>query len=160
MPSDDEFREKIYAEEEARIRYAAAYGFTVQNSDVARIYLEPGAQGQTSGPLPGKNEVVAYIREAAIARGIDPDIAVKVAASEGLNANPDEAWQSHFIQPGGKRERSYGPFQLYIDDLLYLFQSKLIKDDNFVHTVYKFWSELRPQSLHYVFAHFLVIVSR
>jgi hypothetical protein len=52
-----------------------------------------------------------YIREAAAKRGIDPDIAVKVARSEGLAPG---VWQSTVVK-NGKRERSYGPFQLYID---------------------------------------------
>lgn len=58
--------------------------------------------------------LVDYIREAAVARGIDPDIAVRVAASEGLNANPEEGWQSQIVNERGEREESYGPFQLYL----------------------------------------------
>jgi len=49
-----------------------------------------------------------YIRQAAIARGIDPDVALKVARSEGLARN---TWQSNLTR-GGHREPSYGPFQL------------------------------------------------
>ena len=60
-----------------------------------------------------RQALIEYIREAAIARGIDPDIAVRVAASEGLNANPEEGWQS-MVMRDGKREESYGPFQLYM----------------------------------------------
>jgi hypothetical protein len=60
-----------------------------------------------------RQALIQYIREAAIARGINPDIAVRVAASEGLNANPEEAWQSTVVK-NGKREESYGPFQLYL----------------------------------------------
>ena len=61
-----------------------------------------------------RDSLVAYIRQAAISRGMDPDIAVRVAESEGLNANPEEGWQSNVVKDG-KRERSYGPFQLYVD---------------------------------------------
>jgi len=61
--------------------------------------------------LPSVQEMEAYIRQAAQARGIDPDIAVKVARSEGLKPN---TWQSDLQQPYG-RERSYGPFQLHVD---------------------------------------------
>ena len=61
-----------------------------------------------------RDSLVAYIRQAAISRGMDPDIAVRVAEAEGLNANPEEGWQSNFVKDG-KRERSYGPFQLYVD---------------------------------------------
>ena len=61
-----------------------------------------------------RDSLVAYIRQAAISRGMDPDIAVRVAEAEGLNANPEEGWQSNVVKDG-KRERSYGPFQLYVD---------------------------------------------
>lgn len=46
-------------------------------------------------------DTVAYIRQAAIARGIDPDVAVQVAQSEGLNS---------YV---GDRGSSFGPFQLH-----------------------------------------------
>lgn len=59
--------------------------------------------------LPAASEMEAYIRSAAKARGIDPDAAVKVARTEGLK---DGVWQSNFVK-NGKREPSYGPFQLY-----------------------------------------------
>jgi hypothetical protein len=55
-------------------------------------------------------EVTEYIRQAAIARGIDPDIAVRVARSEGLARN---TWQSN-VRKNGIREPSYGPFQMLI----------------------------------------------
>ncbi|MCQ8781725.1 phage tail length tape measure family protein [Mangrovibrevibacter kandeliae] len=54
------------------------------------------------------DEMTAYIRQAAIARDIDPDIALRVARSEGLGAG---IWQSNYMR-GGYREPSYGPFQL------------------------------------------------
>jgi hypothetical protein len=61
-----------------------------------------------------RQALIEYIREAAIARGMDPDIAVRVAASEGLYANPEEGWQSQIVDEEGRREESYGPFQLYM----------------------------------------------
>lgn len=60
-----------------------------------------------------RDALVEYIRQAAIARGIDPDIAVRVAESEGLNADPAEGWQSQVVRDG-RREESYGPFQLFL----------------------------------------------
>jgi hypothetical protein len=60
-----------------------------------------------------RQALIDYIRQSAVARGIDPDIAVRVAESEGLNANPAEGWQSMVVKDG-KREESYGPFQLYM----------------------------------------------
>lgn len=55
------------------------------------------------------DEMAAYIRRAALQRGIDPEIALKVARSEGLQPG---TWQSNVVK-GGVREPSYGPFQLY-----------------------------------------------
>lgn len=52
--------------------------------------------------------VTDYIRQAAEARGIDPEVAVRVARSEGLAAG---VWQSRY-RKNGYREPSYGPFQL------------------------------------------------
>lgn len=61
--------------------------------------------------LPTTEQVEAYIRQKAIELGIDPDVAVRVAKSEGLQ---DGTWQSNYQQPYG-REASYGPFQLHVD---------------------------------------------
>lgn len=62
--------------------------------------------------------IEAYIREAAIKRGIDPDVAVRVARSEGGLDDPFR----HGAGPAprsqdpryGKLENSYGPLQLYV----------------------------------------------
>ena len=51
-----------------------------------------------------------YIRKAALARGIDPNVAVKAMRGEGLAPG---VWQSNFKQPYG-RERSYGAMQLHV----------------------------------------------
>lgn len=59
--------------------------------------------------LPDIKEVESYIRVIAKQYGIDPEIAVRVAKSEGLAPG---VWQSNFVKDG-KREQSYGPFQLY-----------------------------------------------
>lgn len=60
-------------------------------------------------------QIEDYIRSAAEARGIDPDTAVKVAKSEGLNSltKASEAWQST-VKKNGVREPSYTPFQLLV----------------------------------------------
>jgi len=50
-----------------------------------------------------------YIRQEAIKRNIDPEAAVKVAMTEGMGQ-----YQSGVINRKGERERSYGPFQLYM----------------------------------------------
>lgn len=60
--------------------------------------------------MPTVSEVEAYIRQAAMRRGIDPDIAVRVAKAEGLAPG---VWQSD-IDNNGVREPSYGPYQLYM----------------------------------------------
>lgn len=58
--------------------------------------------------MPANPQVEAYIRQAAIARGIDPEYAVRVAKSEALNVfdptKPDR---------GGDEGSSFGPFQLH-----------------------------------------------
>ena len=53
--------------------------------------------------------IEAYIRQAAVIRGIDPDTAVAVARAEGGLDNPTR--QSDVVK-NGRREQSYGPFQL------------------------------------------------
>lgn len=58
--------------------------------------------------MPGIEE---YIRAAARQRGIDPDIAVRVAKHEGGLVDPVR--QSDVMQPYG-REESFGPFQLHM----------------------------------------------
>jgi hypothetical protein len=55
-------------------------------------------------------EVEAYIRSVATTMGIDPNVAVRVAKSEGLAPG---VWQSNLKRPDGSREKSYGPFQLF-----------------------------------------------
>jgi hypothetical protein len=62
--------------------------------------------------MPTISEIEAYIRQAAIRRGIDPDVAVRVAKSEGLTQG---VWQSN-VYRNGVREPSYGPFQLLVRD--------------------------------------------
>ena len=54
--------------------------------------------------------VEAFIRQAAIARGINPDIAVRVAMSEGGVVDPFR--HSDVVNKRGIREESYGPFQM------------------------------------------------
>lgn len=68
--------------------------------------IDPVTTGSTG--LPDITAVEAYIREAATQRGVDPEVAVKVARSEGLAPG---VWQSNFVKDG-RRETSYGPFQL------------------------------------------------
>lgn len=59
--------------------------------------------------LPSAAEREAFIRQYAKSIGIDPDIAVRVARSEGLG---DGIWQGRSTMRYG-RERSYGDFQLH-----------------------------------------------
>lgn len=64
--------------------------------------------GPPKGGTPSPAEMEAYIRMAAMARGMDPDIAVRVAKSEGLYAYKYSNSGQSFV-PG---EQSFGPFQL------------------------------------------------
>ena len=61
-------------------------------------------------PIPDIKALEAYIRQAALSRGIDPDVAVRVAKSEGLQPG---TWQGN-AQLAYGREQSYGPFQLHV----------------------------------------------
>lgn len=65
--------------------------------------VAPAANSPMSlpGATPGTDEVSSYIVQAARARGIDPNIALQVAKSEGLNK---------YVGDGGS---SFGPFQLH-----------------------------------------------
>lgn len=56
-------------------------------------------------------EVEAYIRASAIARGIDPDVAVQIAKTEGGVNDP---YRKSEVKVGGGTENSVGPFQLYM----------------------------------------------
>jgi hypothetical protein len=58
------------------------------------------------------NEVERYLRAAALKRGMDPDAIVRVAKTEGGLSDP---FQQSNVVKNGRRERSYGPLQLYID---------------------------------------------
>jgi hypothetical protein len=60
------------------------------------------------GAFSSQSEKEAYIRAAAIKRGIDPDVAMRVARSEGF-----DNFQSTVVTRDGSREKSYGAFQLY-----------------------------------------------
>lgn len=58
---------------------------------------------------PRNEEVHSYIVQKSHELGIEPRVALEVWAREGK-----AGWQSNFVK-NGKRERSYGPFQLYVD---------------------------------------------
>lgn len=64
----------------------------------------------TAGGQPSVGEMTSYIAKAAQARGIDPGVAIRVARSEGLAPG---VWQSQ-LGKNGRREPSYGPFQLLV----------------------------------------------
>ncbi|RAS13555.1 hypothetical protein [Ensifer adhaerens] len=68
------------------------------------------ARGEAGGGGQDVAALESYIRDAATKRGIDPEIAVRVARSEGLGPG---IWQSNYVK-NGKRETSYGPFQLLV----------------------------------------------
>jgi hypothetical protein len=92
---------------------AAALGRTAANNNTAGGFTGLAAVGsvtRASIPDVGSSDIASYISKAAAARGIDPNIALAVAKSEGgLNS-----WnlQSNYVK-NGVREPSFGPFQLY-----------------------------------------------
>jgi hypothetical protein len=81
-------------------------------SAMARGGIVALADGDLATSGLSRAELIAYTREAAIKRGMDPDIAVMVAESEGLNADPAEGYQSTIYDDEGNREESYSIFQL------------------------------------------------
>lgn len=68
------------------------------------------ANAVSGNGLPSVGDMTAYIVQSARQRGIDPGVAIKVARSEGLGPG---IWQSNF-EKNGRREPSYGPFQLLV----------------------------------------------
>ncbi len=89
-------------------------GASASTSPVGASMPMPGAASQIGAGAPspvkpgGVPEISDYVRQAAIARGIDPEIALRVAGHEGLNvfdpSKPDG---------GGDEGSSFGPFQLH-----------------------------------------------
>ncbi len=71
----------------------------------------PQAVAAAATPAAKGGAVESYIRQAAAARGIDPNVAVRVAKGEGGLSDP---LQQSYVVKDGKRETSYGPFQLRI----------------------------------------------
>ncbi|MDX0450689.1 tail length tape measure protein [Sinorhizobium medicae] len=86
----------------AAVASSAATTFAAPVGAVTRSALPAAAMP------PG--DIASYITQAAIKRGIDPAIALKVAKSEGGL----DSWnlQSNYVK-NGVREPSFGPFQLY-----------------------------------------------
>lgn len=100
----------------APIMEALYGGITGTSSPVAAaLTAVPGAAQEMAAtspsPVVADGEVADYIRQSASARGIDPDIALRVAMSEGGVKDPIR--QSGIVK-NGVREPSYGPFQLYM----------------------------------------------
>lgn len=85
-------------------------GTTVATPTTAPVQGISGGS-QTGAPVVAEGEIADYIRQAATARGIDPDTALRVAMSEGGLKDPVR--QSDYVK-NGVREASYGPFQLYM----------------------------------------------
>ncbi len=84
----------------------------VASSAAATTFAAP-VGAVTRSALPAAmptGDIASYITQAAIKRGIDPAIALKVAKSEGGL----DSWnlQSNYVK-NGVREPSFGPFQLY-----------------------------------------------
>jgi hypothetical protein len=81
-----------------------------------QMVLHPG-RGFANGGIVGLarggqvSPIEAYIRQQAAARGMDPEIAVRVARSEGGLNDPFRQGES-MLKYG--REESYGPFQLHM----------------------------------------------
>lgn len=91
---------------------AAPFAATTTLGDLLGAGAAPvGAVSRSALPALPTGDIASYITQAAIKRGIDPSIALKVAKSEGGL----DSWnlQSNFVK-NGVREPSYGPYQLYM----------------------------------------------
>lgn len=87
-------------------------GTTSSATSLASSFAAPvGAVSRAALPsaMP-TGEIASYIAKAAAARGIDPNVALRVAKSEGGL----KSWnlQSQYVK-NGVQEPSFGPFQLY-----------------------------------------------
>jgi len=80
----------------AKDRWNAVKGLFGGGSSAA-----PESPSVTPGAAPSAADTEAYIRQAAVKRGINPDVAVQVARSEGLGK---------YV---GDRGSSFGPYQLH-----------------------------------------------
>lgn len=75
-------------------------------------------------PAANYGEMVDYISKAAIARGIDPEVALRVAKAEALNVfDPSQA------DRGGDDGSSFGPFQLHYKGLSRLMPNAGLGDE-------------------------------
>lgn len=97
----------------ANAAFSSLFGGGASTSASPIPMTDAGSEVNTSNPAPvtAKGEIADYIRQAATARGIDPEVALRVAMSEGGLENPVN--QSNYVKDG-VREQSYGPFQLYM----------------------------------------------
>jgi hypothetical protein len=86
-------------------------GMTI--SGVAGTDTTIGGAGKDRLSRRDVSRIEGYIRDAATKRGINPNVAVAVAKSEGLKVGGE--WQSDVGKAKGRREKSYGPFQLNIE---------------------------------------------
>ena len=75
-----------------------------------------GGAGGFDNAQPDQNQpsdIETYVRQTAQKYGIDPNVAVAVANSEGGLSSWNQ--QSTYVDPNtGQREQSYGPFQLFM----------------------------------------------
>jgi hypothetical protein len=95
----------------APIKEKLAQVFGGGTSGAAPSTVEPVTTGSMPS-APPNGDMASYIASAAEKRGINPDVALKVARAEGL---ADGVWQSN-VTKGGMREPSFGEFQLLYGD--------------------------------------------
>lgn len=102
-------------------------GFPGKGGQVApgapSAYVSTGAEGtRDGGRVPGKpagvkpgimtmEEQMAYIQKAAIARGVDPNVALTIAKREGLKGNGNN--QAGDMSTNLGEYTSFGPYQLH-----------------------------------------------
>ncbi|WP_246780848.1 hypothetical protein [Rhizobium ruizarguesonis] len=80
----------------------------VTGSSMPKVDSAGNVAAPTTVQPGGNPEVAEYIRQASLARGIDPNYSLRVAGHEGLNVF-DPSSPDH----GGDEGSSFGPFQLH-----------------------------------------------
>lgn len=77
---------------------------------ITRMHSPANGNSVSGASAIPQTDIAAYIRRSAIKHGIDPDVALRVAKSEGGL----DSWNLQSgVYKNGVREPSFGPFQLY-----------------------------------------------
>lgn len=116
--AETERRNQAVEEETARHNkeseaYYQGFGGSNEKRDIEGMASRARGEKDDGRPVSGTGPLAGMVREEAQRAGVDPDVAVRVAMSEGGLHDPVR--QSDYKNPKtGERETSYGPLQLNI----------------------------------------------